>query len=133
MLNNHIRFLIIDDFPGTRGGIKNLLGDLGFLNVDEVDDGVVAMQKLQAGNFDFVISNWQMSTMDGLAILKNIRAKEELKEVPVLMVTARITKKHIVDAVQAGADGFLARPFTAEVLFEKLNLIIGNTRVPLAK
>jgi len=127
MLNNHMRFLVVDDFPGTHGGIKNLLVDLGFLNVDEVDDGPVAIQKLQAGNFDFVISNWQMPTMDGLTMLQNIRAREELKQIPVLMVTARVTKEHIVDAVQAGVDGFLARPFTAKVLFEKLNLIAKNT------
>ncbi len=126
MLNNHTKFLIVDDTMGVQERITNILRNLGFINVDEAEDGPLALQKLQANHFDFVITNWQMPTMDGLTMLRKIRAEEQLKNIPVLMVAAEVKKKHILDAANAGANGFLARPFTAAVLFEKLNLIKKN-------
>ncbi len=128
MLSDNMKFLVVDDFSDMREHIKNLLKEIGFLNVDEAEDGPVALQKLRAGNFDFIISNWRMPTMDGLTMLRNIRATAELRNIPILMVVAEIKKKHIVDAVQAGANGFLAKPFTAPILFEKLNLIAKNNK-----
>ncbi|SER22181.1 two-component system, chemotaxis family, response regulator CheY [Nitrosomonas sp. Nm51] len=126
MLSNHMKFLVVDNIANMHEQIAHILKDLGFWNVEETDNGEIALQKLQAGEFDFIISNWHVSAVDGLTILRNIRAVEKLSDVPVLMVATEIKKKHIVDAVQAGANGFLARPFTATMLFEKLSLIVRN-------
>ena len=126
MLSARTKFLIVGDIENLQKQLKQILKDLGFLNVDETKDGQVALQKLVANDFDFIISSWHMLSMDGLSILRSIRAIEKLNGVPVLMVATEIKKKHIVEAVQAGADGFLASPFTATVLFEKLDLIVRN-------
>ncbi|PTN12585.1 response regulator [Nitrosomonas aestuarii] len=128
MLSDNMKFLVIDDFSNMREYVKNLLKEIGCLNVDEAEDGLVALQKLRTGKFDFVISSWRMPSMDGLTMLQNIRAIAELRNIPILMVVAEINKKHIVDAVQAGANGFLAKPFTAPILLEKLNLIAKNNK-----
>ncbi|KMV70251.1 chemotaxis protein CheY [bacteria symbiont BFo2 of Frankliniella occidentalis] len=102
---------------------RNLLKELGFTNVDEAEDGQDALNKLQAGNFDFVISDWNMPNMDGLALLKTLRAEERFANLPVLMVTAEAKKKNIIAAAQAGASGYVVKPFTAAILEEKLNKI----------
>ncbi|WP_256207393.1 response regulator [Nitrosomonas marina] len=126
MLSIHTKFLIVDDIANKQIQIKPILKDMGFLNVDEANGGQIALQKLLSDDFDFIISSWYMSAMDGLTVLRKIRAVEKLNKVPVLMVAAEIKKKDILDAVQAGADGILTRPFTATVLSEKLGLIARN-------
>ena len=106
--------------------VRNLLKDLGFVNVDEAEDGVIALQKLKTGGFEFVVSDWNMPNMDGLTLLKSIRADADLKTLPVLMVTAEAKKENIVAAAQAGANGYVVKPFTAATLDEKLNKIFQN-------
>lgn len=106
--------------------VRNLLKELGFANVEEAEDGVVALQKLKAGKFDFVVSDWNMPNMDGLTLLQTIRGDDALKKLPVLMVTAEAKKENIIAAAQAGASGYVVKPFTAATLDEKLNKIFQN-------
>ncbi len=126
MADKNMKFLVVDDFSTMRRIIRNLLKELGFPNVDEAEDGVVALQKLRASDFDFVISDWNMPNMDGFALLQNIRSDEALKKIPVLMVTAEAQKENIVAAAKAGASGYVVKPFTAATLDEKLNKIFQN-------
>lgn len=125
-MNKAMKVLIVDDFPTMRRIVKNLLKDLGLENVDEAEDGMVALSKLQGGNFDLVISDWNMPNKDGLSLLKEIRADAQLAKIPVLMVTAEAKKENIVAAAQAGANGYIVKPFTAAVLEEKLNKVFSK-------
>ena len=126
MADKNMKFLVVDDFSTMRRIVRNLLKELGFANVDEAEDGVMALQKLRGGGFDFVVSDWNMPNMDGLTLLQNIRADAALKKTPVLMVTAEAKKENIVAAAQAGASGYVVKPFTAATLDEKLNKIFQN-------
>ncbi len=118
-----IKFLVVDDFSTMRRIVRNLLKELGFTNVDEAEDGVVALQKLKGGGFDFVVSDWNMPNMDGLTLLQTIRADPTLKSLPVLMITAEAKKENIIAAAQAGASGYIVKPFTAATLNEKMTKI----------
>lgn len=126
MAEVNTRFLVVDDFSTMRRIVRNLLKELGYSNIDEAEDGVVALQKLGNGDFDFVISDWNMPNMDGLALLQTIRADAALKKLPVLMVTAEAKKENIIAAAQAGASGYVVKPFTAATLDEKLKKIFQN-------
>jgi len=123
MADPNLRFLVVDDFSTMRRIVRNLLKELGFQNVEEAEDGVDALNKLRAGSFDFVVSDWNMPNMDGLDLLKTIRADAVLAKLPVLMVTAEAKKENIVAAAQAGASGYVVKPFTAATLEEKLGKI----------
>jgi len=98
-----MKFLVVDDFSTMRRIVRNLLKELGFTNVDEAEDGAIALQKLQGGGFDFVVSDWNMPNMDGLTLLQTVRATPALKHLPVLMITAEAKKENIIAAAQAGA------------------------------
>lgn len=123
MPDKNLKFLVVDDFSTMRRIVRNLLKELGFTNVDEAEDGVIALQKLKNGNIDFVITDWNMPNMTGIDLLKNIRADAALKGLPVLMITAEAKKENIIEAAQNGASGYIVKPFTAAVLEEKLNKI----------
>jgi len=120
------RFLVVDDFSTMRRIVRNLLKELGFLNVQEAEDGVDALAKLRANEFDFVVSDWNMPNMTGIDLLREIRADDKLKHLPVLMVTAEAKKENIIAAAQAGASGYVVKPFTAATLDEKLKKIFQN-------
>ncbi len=124
MSDKNLRFLVVDDFSTMRRIVRNLLKEIGFMNVEEAEDGAVALQRLQSGGIDFVISDWNMPNMDGLTLLQQIRASDALKALPVLMVTAEAKKENIIAAAQAGASGYVVKPFTAATLDEKLNKIL---------
>ncbi|MDP2795665.1 MAG: chemotaxis response regulator CheY [Sulfurisoma sp.] len=115
-----LKILVVDDFSTMRRIVRNLLKELGLTNVDEAEDGAVAWQKLQGGGFDFVVSDWNMPNMDGLTLLQTIRADANLRTLPVLMITAEAKKENIIAAAQAGASGYIVKPFTAATLNEKL-------------
>ncbi|MFT0531526.1 chemotaxis response regulator CheY [Castellaniella hirudinis] len=123
MVQKTLKILVVDDFPTMRRIIKNLLKDLGYENVDEAEDGAQGLEKLRNGGFEFVVSDWNMPNMDGLTMLQNIRADPGLSALPVLMVTAEAKKENIIAAAQAGASGYVVKPFTAATLEEKLNKI----------
>lgn len=120
MANPNIKFLVVDDFSTMRRIIRNLLKELGYTNVDEAEDGAIALNKLKGGDFEFVVSDWNMPNMDGLTLLQHIRTDPALANLPVLMVTAEAKKENIIAAAQAGASGYIVKPFTAVTLDEKL-------------
>jgi two-component system chemotaxis response regulator CheY len=123
MSDPKMRILVVDDFSTMRRIVRNLLKELGFANVEEAEDGVVALQKLQNSSFDFVVTDWNMPNMDGLQLLKAIRGAPTLKHLPVMMITAEAKKENIIAAAQAGASGYIVKPFTAATLAEKLQKI----------
>jgi two-component system chemotaxis response regulator CheY len=122
-LDKNMKILVVDDFSTMRRIIKNLLKDLGFSNIQEADDGSTALPMLQQGDFDFVVTDWNMPGMQGIDLLRAIRADDKLKHLPVLMVTAEAKKEQIVAAAQAGVNGYVVKPFTAATLKEKLDKI----------
>ncbi len=122
-MNKDMKILIVDDFSTMRRIIKNLLRDLGFTNTDEADDGQTALPKLEAGGFDFLVTDWNMPGMQGIDLLKAVRAHPDLKELPVLMVTAESKREQIIEAAQAGVNGYIVKPFTAATLKEKIDKI----------
>jgi len=118
-----MKILIVDDFSTMRRIIKNLLRDLGFTNTQEADDGLTALPMLQNGSFDFLVTDWNMPGMQGIDLLKEVRSDDKLKTMPVLMVTAEQKREQIVEAAQAGVNGYIVKPFTAATLKEKLDKI----------
>jgi len=123
-MSNQLKFLVVDDFSTMRRIVKNLLQELGYANVREADDGSTALPMLQTGDFDFVITDWNMPQMAGLDLLKAVRSDPKLKHLPVLMVTAEAKREQIVEAAQAGVSGYVIKPFTAQTLGEKLTKIL---------
>jgi two-component system chemotaxis response regulator CheY len=123
MADKNLKFLVVDDFSTMRRIVRNLLKELGYTNVDEAEDGVVALQKLKGSNFQFVVTDWNMPNMTGIELLKAIRADATLKHLPVLMITAEAKKENIIEAAQSGASGYIVKPFTAGTLEEKMGKI----------
>ncbi|MBP0629645.1 MULTISPECIES: chemotaxis response regulator CheY [unclassified Cupriavidus] len=122
-MDKSIKILVVDDFPTMRRIIRNLLKELGFVNVEEAEDGAAGLEKARDGSFQFVISDWNMPNMDGLSMLQAIRADANIGKMPVLMVTAEAKKENIIAAAQAGANGYVVKPFTAATLDEKITKI----------
>lgn len=119
-----LKFLIVDDFSTMRRIVRNLLKEAGFAQADEAEDGVVALQKLRGGAFDFVVTDINMPNMNGFELLTQIRADAQLKALPVLMITAEARKEDIVMAAQGGASGYIVKPFTKATLEEKVSKIL---------
>ncbi|MDP7591812.1 MAG: chemotaxis response regulator CheY [Litorilituus sp.] len=122
-MDKNMKVLVVDDFSTMRRIVKNLLRDLGFTNIQEADDGSTALPMLQGGDFDFVVTDWNMPGMQGIDLLKAIRADESLSHIPVLLITAEAKKEQIVMAAQAGVNGYIVKPFTAATLKTKLDKI----------
>jgi two-component system chemotaxis response regulator CheY len=119
-----MKFLIVDDFSTMRRIVRNLLKEIGYQNADEAEDGQVALNKLKGTRFDFVVSDLNMPNMNGFELLRRIRSDAELQSLPVLLVTAEAKKEDIITAAQAGASGYIVKPFTKATLEEKLNKIL---------
>ncbi|MCP3869917.1 MAG: chemotaxis protein CheY [Gammaproteobacteria bacterium] len=122
-MDKSMKILIVDDFSTMRRIIRNLLRDLGFTNTQEADDGKTGLPMLQAGGFDFLVTDWNMPGMTGIELLKAVRADPKLAKLPVLMVTAESKREQIVEAAQAGVNGYVVKPFTAGTLEEKISKI----------
>lgn len=118
-----MKFLVVDDFSTMRRIVRTLLKELGYDQVEEAEDGRDALTKLKQGHFDFVVTDWNMPNLDGLGLLKAIRSDAALQKLPVLLVTAESKKENIIAAAQAGASGYIVKPFTAAILNEKLQRI----------
>ena len=131
-VNKDVKFLVVDDFSTMRRIIKNLLHDMGYQNVLEADDGKTALPILQAGGLDFLITDWNMPGMAGLELLKLVRSDAKLAKMPVLMLTAEAKREQIVEAAQAGVSGYVIKPFTAAILKEKIDKILGTQAVSAA-
>ncbi len=124
MFNLGLKVLIVDDFPTMRRIVRNLLKQLGFEHIDEAEDGAQALIRLRGGNFGLVISDWNMPNMEGIELLRNVRKEPEpLRDIPFLMVTAEAEKEKVIEAIKAGVDNYVVKPFTAEILKEKLEKI----------
>ena len=119
-----LRFLVVDDFSTMRRIVRNLLKEGGYADVDEAEDGLVALNKLRNSNFDFVVCDINMPNMNGFQLLAEMKKDEKLKHIPVLMVTAEARKEDIVLAAQQGAAGYIVKPFTKATLEDKVNLIL---------
>ena len=123
-MDKKLRILIVDDFATMRKVIRNLLKQVGYDNIIEAENGEAALTVLKSQKIDFVISDWNMPNMTGLELLKAVRADGELCKMPFLMVTAEALKDNVVEAVKAGVNNYIVKPFTAEVLNEKMEKIL---------
>jgi len=126
MLDLKIKILVVDDFSTMRRIVKNILKQIGYTEVDEAEDGNGALAKLRQDKYDLIVSDWNMPNMTGLDLLKAIRADGALNGIPVLMVTAEAKKENVVEAIKAGVNNYIVKPFTAEVLREKIEKIFDN-------
>ena len=122
MADTKMKILVVDNFATMRKIMRNILKQLDFTNVEDADDGATAIEKLKADNYDFVITDWNMPQVTGLELLKTIRTDEKTKGIPVLMVTAEADKDNVV---QAGVNDYVVKPFTADVLKDKIDRIFG--------
>ncbi len=123
-MSKDMKILVVDDFATMRKVIRNLLKQGGYENIVEAEDGEMALSELKAKKIDFVISDWNMPKMTGLDLLKAVRGDGELSKTPFLMVTAEALQENVVEAVKAGVDNYIVKPFTAEVLSEKIEEIV---------
>ena len=122
-MDKDLKILIVDDFPSMRRIIKNLMRDLGYANTHEADDGLTALPMLKSGGYEFLVTDWNMPGMQGIDLLKAIRNDPQLVSLPVLLVTAEARREQIVEAAEAGVNGYIVKPFTAQTLKEKINKI----------
>jgi two-component system chemotaxis response regulator CheY len=125
-MSTALKFLIVDDYSTMRRIVKNFLNDLGYNNVAEADDGNTALPILRGGGIDFLITDWNMPGMPGLDLLKAVRADPALAKLPVLLLTAEAKREQIVEAAQAGVNGYVVKPFTAQTLKEKIEKILAT-------
>jgi two-component system chemotaxis response regulator CheY len=125
-MDKTIQVLIVDDYKTMLRIIRNLLKQLEFDNVEEATDGAEALQKLRAGNFGLVISDWNMQPMTGLDLLKEVRADARLRDLPFIMVTAESKTENVVAAKQAGVSNYIVKPFNAETLREKIEKVLAH-------
>jgi len=116
--------LVVDDFSTMRRIVNNLLHEVGFGRVLEAEDGIDALHKLENGNFQFIVSDWNMPNMTGIDLLYAVRSSSKLQTLPFLLITAEARKENIVEAAQAGADGYIVKPFTAATLAQKIEAIL---------
>ncbi|MEI6028279.1 MAG: response regulator [Betaproteobacteria bacterium] len=122
--SQHLKFLVVDDFSTMRRIVRGLLKEMGYDNVDEAEDGAVALAMLKSKHYDFVVSDINMPNMNGFEMLAAAKAEPRLKNVPFLMVTAEARKEDIVRAAQSGAAGYIVKPFTRTTLEERLTKIL---------
>jgi len=121
--DRNIRILVVDDAPMIRRILKNLLKEMGFTNIEEAEDGMVALQKLRQQKFDFVITDWNMPNLTGIELVQEIRKDPNLKHLPVMMVTAEAKKENIILALKSGVNNYIVKPFTPENVKSKIEAI----------
>lgn len=122
-----MKILVIDDFPTMRKIIRSLLGELGYTDIDEAENGLEGLKAMRATNYDLVVSDWNMPTLDGVAMVQQMRKMPELKQIPVLMVTAEAKREQIIYAAQSGVNGYIVKPFNGPTLKEKIDKIMIRT------
>ena len=126
MLDFKIKVLVVDDFSTMRRIVKNILKQIGYLDIEEAEDGNSALIRLRQGGYGLVVSDWNMPNMTGLDLLKAIRADNAFSNMTVLMVTAEAKKENVLDAIKAGVNNYVVKPFTADVLKDKIEKIFDN-------
>lgn len=123
-INRDMRILVVDDFSTMRRIVKNLLKELGFSNFSEAEDGVLGWASVEAaGGYDFIVSDWNMPNMTGIDFLRKVRADPRFKDTPFLLITAESKRSQILEAAEAGVNGYIVKPFTAATLNEKIQKI----------
>jgi two-component system chemotaxis response regulator CheY len=122
-MDPNMKILVVDDFATMRRIVKNLLKQLGFENIEEAEDGKQAFSKLKEQKYDFVVSDWNMPNMTGIELLRSVRSDQELKGLSFLMVTAESEKEKVIEAIKTGVNNYIIKPFTAEILKEKMDKI----------
>ena len=125
-MDKNINILVVDDFSTMRRIVKNLLVEIGFSNIEEADDGKTALPILENGGIDFLVTDWNMPGMAGIDLLRAVRANPVLSSLPVLMVTAEAKREQIMEAVEAGVNGYVVKPFTADTLQEKVDKVFAR-------
>lgn len=125
-MSKDLSILVVDDFATMRRIVKSQLNELGYTNVDEADDGATALPLLQTGKYQFLITDWNMPTMSGLDLLKNVRANPSLKHIPVMMITAEAKRDNIIEAAKAGVNGYIVKPFNSKALKEKITAVLSR-------
>ncbi len=125
-MNPDLCFLVVDDFSTMRRIVSGLLRQCGAGRILEAEDGVQALRIIESQSVDFVVSDWNMPNMTGLELLKALRAHPKFSRLPVLLVTAEGKKENIVEAAQAGADGYIVKPFAQDTLQEKVTRILSR-------
>ena len=120
----NMKILVVDDFSTMRRIVKNLLKQLGYVNIDEAEDGAQAYEKAKDGSYGFIVSDWNMPNMDGLDLVKSVRANPDIKDLPILMVTAEAEKDKVIAAIQAGVNNYIVKPFTGDTLKEKMDKVL---------
>ena len=123
MADPNMKILVVDDFSTMRRIVKNVLKQLGYTNTEEAENGEQAYEMLKKGGFDFVISDWNMPVMNGLDLVEKIRSDENLKGIPILMVTAEAEKDKVIIAVKAGVNNYIVKPFTSETMKAKMDVL----------
>ena len=121
--DKNMKVLVVDDFSTMRRIVKNILRQLGFVNILEADDGTTAVGILEREKVDLIISDWNMPQMTGIELLRHVRSSEEIKDTPFLMVTAEAQQENIIEAVKAKVSNYIVKPFTADTLHEKIEKI----------
>jgi two-component system chemotaxis response regulator CheY len=122
----NMKVLIVDDFATMRRILRNILKQIGFTDINEADDGSTALKELRKEKYDLILSDWNMPEMPGIDLLNAIRADDELKGIPFVMITAEAQKDNIIGAVKAGVNSYVVKPFTAETIGEKLKKVFGG-------
>ncbi len=123
-MDKNINILVADDYKTMRRVIHSLLNQLGFQNIDEAINGSDALEKMKEKKYQLIISDWNMSPVTGIELLKKIRANDENKNIPFLMVTAESKPENIMEAKKSGASNYIVKPFTADTLETKMNSIL---------
>jgi two-component system, chemotaxis family, chemotaxis protein CheY len=124
-VSKSINVLVVDDFKSMIRIVRGLLEQLGFQNIEEAMDGPTALDKLKTKQFDLILSDWNMSPMTGIELLKAVRADPSTAGIPFVMVTAEATTENVVAAKQAGASNYIIKPFTLDMLRQKLTAVFG--------
>ena len=119
-----MKVLVVDDYSTMRRIIKNLLGQIGYTDVDEAEDGAQAFEKMKATSYGLVISDWNMEPMTGYELLQKVRGDEDLKPTPFIMVTAESKTENVIAAKKAGVDNYIVKPFNAATLEAKINTVL---------
>lgn len=118
--------LVVDDYKTMVRIIRGLLEQLGFRNIDDAIDGPSALEQIRAKDYGLILSDWNMSPMTGLELLKHVRADPRTKSTPFVMVTAEAKTENVLVARQAGVNNYIIKPFTLAVLKQKLTTVLGE-------
>jgi two-component system, chemotaxis family, chemotaxis protein CheY len=121
-----LKILVVDDFQSMRQIVITILRQLGYNNIDEAEDGKKALAKLQRGGYGFLVTDWNMPNMDGLALLQAIRKDPVLKDLPILMLTAEAEKAKVISAIQAGVNNYIVKPFTEESFKDRMDKVLAS-------